>query len=222
MKKVTVILFTLLMLIIGCAKDKKDLDSNNFNEFWNYFNSIKSKAANVENMTVDEQKQLFDGIQKYLVKIDPNLSLELSGRNKELVITANGIKESFSEVEKLASSAPKDLGWKVTAFKPRIAIPFSLKFDDSFSLESDKIFFNVKENGNYLDIQVYFEEQDKLQEMQVKQVIYGFLDGIIGEHDTETYIGVIKSSPQKNAGSINAEEFLKRVNDFKEKINKTQ
>ncbi|MBP9477126.1 MAG: hypothetical protein KBF12_00755 [Sebaldella sp.] len=221
MKRAIIMLFTLLVLIVGCAKEKSESSSNssnNYNNFWNYFNSVKIKAENIENLTTDEQKQLLNGIQEQLAKIDPNLSLELSGKNRELVITAGGIKGSFSEVEKLVSSAPKDLEWKVTAFKPRIAIPFSLKFDDSFSLDTDKIFFNVEESGNYLNIHVYFEGQEELQELQIKQVIYGFLDGIIGEYDTETYIGAIESGKETNAESLNAENFLKRVNDFKEKI----
>ena len=106
----------------------------------------------------------------------------------------------------------------MTAFKQRKALPFSLKFDDSFTVDTTKIFFSVKENGEHLDIQVYFDGQEMLQEIQKKQVIYTFLDGIIGEYDTEMYIGAIDSSSQKDESFITAEDFLKRTDDFKNKI----
>ena len=218
MKKIIAVLVTLLILAVSCSKDTGKSDDNKYNAFWSYFKSVESKTGNIENLSLEEQGKLLDEIKIQLSKIDSNLNVELSGKNKELIITADGIIESFSEAQNLVNSAPKDLGWKVIAFKQRKALPFSLKFDDSFTVDTTKIFFSVKENGEHLDIQVYFDGQEMLQEIQKKQVIYTFLDGIIGEYDTEMYIGAIDSSSQKDESFITAEDFLKRTDDFKNKI----
>ena len=218
MKKIIAVLVTLLILAVSCSKDTGKSDDNKYNAFWSYFKSVESKTGNIENLSLEEQGKLLDRIKIQLSKIDSNLNVELSGKNKELIITADGIIESFSEAQNLVNSAPKDLGWKVIAFKQRKALPFSLKFDDSFTVDTTKIFFSVKENGEHLDIQVYFDGQEMLQEIQKKQVIYTFLDGIIGEYDTEMYIGAIDSSSQKDESFITAEDFLKRTDDFKNKI----
>ena len=218
MKKIMTMLVMLMVIAVSCAKDTEKSNENKYSIFWSYFKSVENRTGNIENLSLEEQTKLLDDMKMQLSKIDSNLNVELSGKNKEVIITAEGIVESFSEAQNLADSAPKDLGWKVAAFKQRKALPFSLKFDDSFTLDTTKIFFNAKENGEHLDIQVYFDGQEILQEIQKKQVIFTFLDGIIGEYDTEMYIGAVDVSDKKDESFLKAEDFLKRTDDFKNKI----
>ena len=148
--------------------------------------------------------------------------MELSGQKKEVVVTSGGIKSSFPNVEKLVKSAPQDLGWKVTAYKQRKELPFTLGFDNTYFLNSGDILFKVNENGEYLDIIVFFEGQEELWDEQKKQIIFEFLDGIIGEYDTETYIGAIDIDSGPDSTFLNAEKFRENVDNFKKKVKKTK
>lgn len=221
MKKFFLIVFMGLLLIISCNNGRKE-NTNKYEEFWKYFKSTETRLDNIKDLNQEELGKLLDDMAKELSKIDPNLKMEFSGMEKEVFITAGGIKASFSDVEKLTAAAPADLDWKVTAFRQRKVLPIALKFDDSFSLDSDKIFFKVNENNNLLNIVINFENQEILQDMQKKQIAFIFLDAIIGEYDTEKYIGAIDILDNKDSSYLNAEDFRKKVDDFKKKSDKSQ
>ena len=125
-------------------------------------------------------------------------------------------------MKNLAESAPKDLGWKVTAFKQRKELPFTLSFDKTFSVNSENILFKTSEDGEYVNVTVFFEGQDALQDEQKKQVMFEFLDGIIGEYDTETYIGTIDIDSGPDSTFVSAEKFRETVDNFKKKVKRTE
>jgi hypothetical protein len=222
-------IFILIMITIlmSCGSGKTSgADEGNtdkkYSDFWTYFKSVEEKAENISNLDAAQQKELLDGLRAQLGNIDSNLGIEFTGKEKELFITAEGVKTSFSNVEKLAESAPKDLGWKVTAFRQRKKLPFSLKFDNSYILNSDDILFKITEDGELLDIMVFFVGQEELQELQRKQVIFIFLDAILGEYDTETYIGAVEIDSGPDSTFVNAEKFRGIVDDFKKKVKNTE
>lgn len=221
MKKIFLIFCMSLLLIVSCNSGKKE-NINKYEEFWKYFKNTEAKLENIKDLNPEEQGKLLNDIKIELNKIDSNLNIEFSGQKKEVFITAGGIKTSFSDVEKLTAAAPDDLEWKVTAFKQRFELPIALTFDDNYSLDSNKIFFKVKESKNFLDVEINFENQDILQDMQKKQVAFIFLDAIIGEYDTEKYIGTINITESKDSTYLNAEDFRKEVDNFKKKLDKSQ
>lgn len=227
MKKNIFILLIIVLTVLSCKKTESSLNTENemnkkYSDFWIYFKSVEEKAEEISKLSTLEQRELLDGLRERLRKIDYNLAVELSGEKKELFITSGGIKTSFSSVEKLAESAPKDLGWKVTAFKQRKELPFSLAFDKTYILNSEDILFKVREDEEYLDIIIFFEGMNELQDGQKKQVVFEFLDGILGEYDTETYIGAIDTDAKPDNTFINAEKFRDTVDKFKEKTKKTK
>ena len=183
---------------------------------------MEGKAENISKLNTEEQKELLDGLKEKLTQIDQNLDVELSGEKKELFVTSGGIKSSFPAVEKLAESAPKDLGWKVMAFKQRKKLPFTLAFDNTYLVNSGDILFKVNEDGEYMNIMVFFEGQEKLQDSQQKQVIFELLDGILGEYDTETYIGTIDVDSGPDSTFMKAEQFRETVDNFKKKVKKSE
>ena len=224
MKKIIFILITVLVLL-ACKESKsseksEDRMNKKYSEFWTYFKSVEGKAENISKMEVEEQRELLYNLKREISKVDSNLDVEFS--DKELFITAHGIKTSFPSVKDLAESAPDDLGWTVTAFKQRKNLPFSLKFDQSFLLNSDDILFKVRESGEYLDVVIFFSGQDGLQDVQKKQVIFEFLDGILGEYDTETYIGLIDIDSGPDSDFVDAEKFREIVENFKKKRGSTE
>ena len=227
MKKIIFILLIVMLCILSCGRKPDNANAENiinkkYSDFWIYFKSVEKKAENISELEPEEQKELLDGLKEELIKIDGNLALELSGQKKEVVVTSGGIKSSFPNVEKLVKSAPQDLGWKVTAYKQRKELPFTLGFDNTYFLNSGDILFKVNENGEYLDIIVFFEGQEELWDEQKKQIIFEFLDGIIGEYDTETYIGAIDIDSGPDSTFLNAEKFRENVDNFKKKVKKTK
>jgi len=68
-----------------------------------------------------------------LVKIDPNLVIEISepdGKDcRELILSANGDTELFAKVEELVASAPPTPGWEFIALRPPRGFDFVLQFD---------------------------------------------------------------------------------------------
>ena len=227
MKKIIFMLLITILTVISCGSkpdntDKKNEMNKKYSDFWVYFKSVEEKAENISKLNPEEQKALLSGLKEKLVKIDYNLEVELSGEKKELFVTSGGIKSSFSSVKNLAESAPKDLGWKVTAFKQRKKLPFTLSFDKTFSVNSENILFKTSEDGEYLNVTVFFEGQDALQDEQKKQVMFEFLDGIIGEYDTETYIGTIDIDSGPDNTFVSAEKFRETVDNFKKKVKRTE
>ena len=225
MKKIMFILLIMILAVLSCGKTENHMDAENkmnkkYSDFWIYFKSVEEKAENISKLSPQEQKELLDGLKEKLMQIDRNLDVELSGQKKELFITSGGIKNSFTSVKKLAESAPKDLGWKVTAFKQRKELPFTLAFDNSYFLNSGDILFKITEDGEYLDIVIFFDGQEELQKDQRSQVIFEFLDGILGEYDTETYIGTIDTDSGPDSTFVNAEKLREAVDDFKKKTAK--
>ena len=214
MKK-SILMFLMIMFAMISCNNVEDVKADKYSEFWIYFKSVESKLENITHLSEVEQTSLLNEVKQQLEVINPNLNIQFSDKNKELFITAGGIRESFSDVERLVSKAPKDLGWTITAFKQRAKLPVSYIFDDSFSLSSDEIFFKTNEVNNQLDLEVYFDGQEALQEIQKKQVIYIFLDEILGEYDTERYIGMIYIAASKNKEALNAAGLREVVDDFK-------
>ena len=227
MKKNIFILLFVVLTILSCGRKAEDTNMENemnkkYSDFWVYFKSVEGKAENISKLSPEEQKEFLDGIKAKLINIDYNLDIELSGEKKEVFVTSGGIKSSFSSVKNLAASAPENLGWKVNAFRQRKELPFTLTVDKTLSVNSDDLLFKVSEDGEYLNIKIFFEGQEALQDEQQKQVMFVFLDGIIGEYDTETYIGTIDIESGPDDTFMNAEKFRETVDIFKKKSAKAE
>ena len=97
--------------------------------FWQWFQDNIDRFNYFE----DDQQHLMDELSAQLHQIDDNLVYEISSANsgtRELVISADGIKESFPSVVTLTKAAPEVKGWTITAFRPRVDIAqFTLQFD---------------------------------------------------------------------------------------------
>ena len=93
-----------------------------------------------------------------LHQIDDNLVYEISSANsgtRELVISADGIQESFPSVVALTKAAPEVKGWTITAFRPRVDIAqFTLRFDGR-DLAAKDYYFSLQPEGEHIDLVLY-------------------------------------------------------------------
>ena len=58
---------------------------------------------------------------------------------------------------------------------------------------------------------------DKIPENYRREIIYQLLDGIIGEEDVETYIGIIEETDNKELTKFDKVDLINKVDNLKRK-----
>jgi hypothetical protein len=166
--------------------------------FWQWF------QANIDrfNRFEDDQQRLMAELSAQLHQIDDNLVYEVSRPNsgkRELVISADGIKESFSSVVALTNAAPEITGWTITAFRPRVDIAqFTLKYDGR-DLAPKDYYFWLQADGEHIDLILYVPDLSEDNRNEFVNACYVLLDMALGEYDVTTKIRFIDHQPLATA-----------------------
>ena len=162
-------------------------------KFWNWFQKNEHIYFHeIENLEVRES--IFDDLSKHLSKVNSDLAFEFSpihdNGKRELMISAEGIKELFPIVEKLINKAPKLQNWNLIAFRQRIpGDDFSLEYGE-FKIGYSDLYFRHSEQNEQLGIELNIRNFD--DQGQTKNAIYILLDGLLGEYDVTTGIDWIE------------------------------
>lgn len=190
--------------------------------FWEYFNEVQKKLLNLEELNMKEREEIFRQLQIRLMVIDKNLGFEISrksGLKREFIITANGVFDLFPTVRELVKNAPKLMLWEIKPFKQRINETFEIKIGN-IDVSSSGIFFDITqnaENENLMDLKIYLENMDKIPENYRREIIYQLLDGIIGEEDVETCVGIIEEADNKELTKFDKVDLINKVDNLKRK-----
>ena len=122
--------------------------------FWLWFHNNIDRFNRFE----DDQERLMDELSDQLHQIDENLVYEISSAksgSRELVISADGIKESFPSVVELTKAAPEIPGWTITAFRPRVDVTqFTLQYDGN-GLAAKDFYFWLQSEDKQIDLILY-------------------------------------------------------------------
>src|ERR1700692_1741982 len=113
MKLASMLLLSLMLTM--CAAGPKDTPEQ---AFWKWFQSNESSLFAFEK----DQEHTFDRLGAEVHKLNPSLTFECGPKEngrREFVISADGIREAFPEVEALYASAPSLPRWKFIKFRPR-------------------------------------------------------------------------------------------------------
>ena len=133
-----------------------------------------------------------------LHQIDDNLVYEISSANsgtRELVISADGIKESFTSVVTLTEAAPEIKGWTITAFRPRVDIAeFTLRYDGR-ELAAKDYYFWLQSEDKSIDLILYVPGLSEENRNEFVNACYVLMDMAIGEYDVVTKIRYIDHQP---------------------------
>jgi hypothetical protein len=169
-------------------------------------------------MTVDNQEELFDLIQEQLQKINKELVFEFSAKPdkngiREMVISADGIKELIPNVLKLINLAPSINNWKFTAFRQReenIEINFK-----GYIFSNDTVFFSYEFSPDQQQIGIYLFVEKYDEEMM--GALFLLLDSLLGEYVVMTKVGFIEFGDIANS---NFEQLLplSRLHDLVNQI----
>lgn len=181
-----IFLFAVLIQSPEIKKDPMD-------EFWSWFVANEAYVFhNIENEKT--QGEIFDNISMRLSNIDENLSFEFSpihpDGTRELMISAEGITESFPAVIELIKRSPKINNWKFLAFRKRVeGDNFSIQYGE-YDISYNDIFFRYSTANDQLGIELNIRNFDESGEM--KNAIYILLDGLLGEYDVAMKIDWIE------------------------------
>lgn len=161
-------------------------------KFWNWFSERAGEYFSFEN----NQDKLFDDLQKQLRKVNKNLSFQFSpvleDGTREFIITANGMKESFPAVIRLAEHAPRFEKWKIIAFRPRMAHVSEIQLE-KIKLSVNDIFFQHAKDYGKTGLDLFIRNFQDIKEYKTAVMI--LLDMTLGEYDTEMKISFINMHP---------------------------
>ena len=183
--------------------------------FWKWFKENEERLFNFEK----EQDKIFNELTKELSIIDDNLTFEFSSvkndGKREFIISADGIKSSFSTVEALAEMAPTMERWTIIKYRPRRSTLSELNFQGKCVKPEDVYYalFNDDEPSK-VGIILFFKDYEVKEKDIWGQIGFLILDEALGEYDVEIKLGAIvfesiNSEYFKNAHPLNElqEEF---------------
>ncbi len=154
--------------------------------FWTWF----SAHADELHANTDLQKTM-ESISAELEKAYPGVFAEI-GKDKDqllLVISADGNKKLFPQVQEVYAARPTVPGWKIVAFRQRD--PFFAIEMAGKKIEPKTVKFVGTPAEGKLDIDVYLPGYKK-DDQDMGKLGFIILDHVIGEYDMETKIGGIE------------------------------
>src|SRR3974390_2814013 len=178
----------LLSLIAGIALSCKRAQPTP-EDFWKWFQSNEDTLFNVEK----NREQTFDKLGAEMHKLNPCLTFEfgpIEDGKREFVISADGIKEAFPQVEALYAAAPSLPRWKFVKFRPRRK-PMDVNYD-GISVRATSVTVQLVRNGQLADLTVFIPNYSEADRKAYMAIAFLLLDGALGEHDVETRVGQIK------------------------------
>ena len=219
-KLLTILLAT--MGLFGCLQKKSSEE-----KFWDWFSDHSQKISAVEDLSDMRLHKLLDPLSKHLNDYCDGLVFEI-GYDKEtkifeLVISADGNKALFPNVEHLVDAAPPINQWKITAFRQPKGGSYAVKYNGC-DFDADNVFFipvNNTENLLPIDIEVVYPNYEEENRNTFLGGTFLLLDALLGEKSTELDIAYINVSKQPdNMGDYNAYPLsaLKSYIDSRKKL----
>lgn len=161
--------------------------------FWKWFLEREQQFFHYE----QQHSNLLEEALTKLKDIHADLVFEIGPEydgKRELIISANGLKEAFASVIELAHSAPELDHWIVTPFRQRKKdLDIEIQIEDIL-LSPEDIFFMYESVGRKVNIDLYIAGIDSEDE-RVFHVVLLLLDNVVGEYDVEMKIEQIDVHP---------------------------
>jgi len=154
-------------------------------QFWDWFLENEAELFYGTDSEIDRER-IFDGLTERIKAIDSNLAYAFSpvlkNDTKEFIVSADGLKESFEQVENLISKAPEHDHWIFLAFRqPNQGDDLSIKMGE-LEIGYKDIFFRFLVEVDQLSIELNIRNYDGSGFQQ--NAVYILLDSLLGEYDT--------------------------------------
>lgn len=160
---------------------------NKTKQFWNWFlkNNDKFLAINLIEQK-DKKEILLNDILEQLHKYNENLYFEIGGNSlnsMELIISAEGKREFFDEVEKLIADAPHLPNWKFIAFKQPSSSAFITEYE-GFILDPKQMWFlplEKEDDSGSFGLIVYLKNYTDQHKDLLLDGVFTVLETLLGE-----------------------------------------
>jgi hypothetical protein len=154
--------------------------------FWLWF------AENSEQLLVVKtaEEPICDELDKKIREIHPGLAFAfgpIKDGQRDFIISADGSRELFPVVKKLAAAAPDLPGWTIIAFRPPGNIEASVKFGD-YQLGPDDIWFITRPAPRGMGLTLFIKGLSGQTREVLTQAIMILLDNALGEYNVEAKI----------------------------------
>ena len=157
-------------------------------DFWRWFQDNETSLFDFEK----DRERTFDRLGAEMHKLNPSLTFEFGPKEngrREFVISADGIREAFPEVEALYAAAPSMPRWKFIKFRPRRK-PNDISYE-GVSVKAASVSILVVPNGQLADITVFIPGYTQAAHKTYAAIAFLFLDEALGEYDVETRVGQV-------------------------------
>lgn len=178
-------------------------------EFWDWFVQNEATIAAIDR----PDAPIIPKIGKAIKKVHPGLVWEIeavpptdarASSLRQFVISADGIREVFDEVEALADAAPLLKHFKVVRFRaPHSDLDFKLQLGE-LHVGLDEITFVARpgEKG-LLDVLLFIPGCPAPNDRQYMHVAFLMLDALLGEYNVVCRLGsidVLRADPELSEG----------------------
>jgi hypothetical protein len=188
--------------LFSLFKSKKNKEA----EFWAWVLKHIDEITKIESGHDPIYQQANEELKKY----HRELVLEVCGNR--LIISADGMKRFFPNVEKLVAAAPESDDFEVVAF--RQAQGFSAINYNGVDISPDDIYFDYKVVKDQLDVNIYHKDYSEENRNLIGGAIFIILDHGIGEYLVETKLGHIEFK------RFNQQENLQPISNIEPLIQK--
>lgn len=214
----------LLVLVIGGLMiiPKLTFTETKESKFWKWFQKNEEMLFSFE----ADQENIFDKLQTQMNKVNGDLTFEFGPKDdnnekREFVISAGGIKKSFSSVEKLYSEAPNLKHFHLTKFRPRRTPLNAINFGD-IVVSPDSVTYQLFNDNDKIGIMLFISNysNDENEKMIFSNIGYLLLDEALGEYDVEIKVGFIELSGTDSKYYEGAKPLVELPSDFDKEYEK--
>jgi hypothetical protein len=158
-------------------------------KFWNWFTLHSKRIFRFET----DQDRVFDELSEQLDRLHTSLTFEfgpVERHRREFIISAEGDKEAFPVVQRLASAAPSLEEWIVIPFRPpKDLAHYSSVVIGDFQLSADDMWFTYEQEGPITHVDLYIRGWSEDRDEEFGLGAFLLLDSALGEFVVETRIG---------------------------------
>lgn len=162
--------------------------------FWQWFRETEDRLFHVE----DPQDDVLALLGREMDRVARGLTFELGpvddGR-RELVVSADGIRERFPDVQRLVSSAPPLDRWTVTAFRQRKPPDLWRLELNGECLDHHDVWFQPAVAQGHIHLTLFVRGLRAENKQTLQGATFLLLDCALGEFDVEQWIGELQWAP---------------------------
>jgi hypothetical protein len=161
--------------------------------FWRWFQDNSERLFAFES----DQDRLFNELQDALGKVEKGLTFEfgpIEDGRREFVISADGIRELFPAVQRLADAAPRFSQWTIIPFRPPRSLDVEITLGRR-TLGPGDLWFTDDADCDRIGLTIFVRGLTEKNHRSLAHAGFLLLDNALGEYVVETEVGFVEWEP---------------------------